>query len=116
MKTALVLAVAGMLLVTATVVTALAASKPHQVSVSYVLPKNPKLLRVYELLKERRALEKLQEFLSPFRLPRALKVLVAGWAVRALRSPLLAARNCRKRRTDPSPALATIAGIRTAVA
>ena len=78
MKTALVLAVAGMLLVTATAVTAFAASKTNRVSVSYVFPKDPKLRRVYELLKERRALEKLQEFLSPFRLPRALKILVAG--------------------------------------
>lgn len=78
MRTALALAVAGMLLATATLMTAFAAAQTDRVSVSYVIPKNPKLRRVYELLKERRALEKLQEFLSPFRLPRALEVLVAG--------------------------------------
>jgi len=77
MKAALVLAVAGMLLVTATAMTAFAASKTNRVSVSLVLPKNPAHQYVYKELKERRALEKLQEFLSPFRLPRTLKFSVA---------------------------------------
>ncbi len=78
MKTALALAVAGMVLVPATATTAFAASKTNRVSISYVPPKNPAHQRLYEHLKERRALEKLQEFVSPFRLPRTLKVSLAG--------------------------------------
>ena len=72
------LAVAGVLLVEATAMTALAASKTGRVAISYVAPENPELRRVYTLLKERRALEKLQEFLSPFRLPRTLKITLEG--------------------------------------
>jgi hypothetical protein len=80
MKTALALAVAGILLVTATVMTmpAFAASKTNRVSISYVLPKNPAHQRIYKRLKEHRVLEKLQKLLSPFRLPRTLKVLLTG--------------------------------------
>jgi hypothetical protein len=76
MKTAL--AVAGMVLVTATATPLFAAPQPNRVSVSYVPPKNPAHQRIYERLKERRWLEKLQEFVSPFRLPRTLKVSLAG--------------------------------------
>jgi hypothetical protein len=43
-----------------------------------MLPKNPAHQQIYERLKERRTLEKLQEFLSPFRLPRTLKISLAG--------------------------------------
>jgi hypothetical protein len=57
---------------------ALAAPKAKQVSVSYVPPKNPEHQAIYDGLKERRSLEKLQEFLSPFRLPRTLKISLAG--------------------------------------
>src|ERR1700752_5387274 len=78
MKTALALAVAGMVLVAATATPSFAAPQPNRVSVSYVLPKNPAHQRIYERLKERRWLEKLQEFVSPFRLPGSLKVSFAG--------------------------------------
>jgi hypothetical protein len=78
MKTALAFTVAGMLLATATVMTANAASKPNRISIHYVHPKNPAHQRLYTLLKEGRRLEKVQEFLSPFRLPETLKVSVAG--------------------------------------
>ena len=67
-----------MTLVTATATPALAAPKTSRVSISYVPPKNPAHQRIYERLKERRVLEKLQEFVSPFRLPRTLKVSLAG--------------------------------------
>lgn len=73
-------AVASMFLVIATTMTAFAASQTNQVSFRYVPPKNPAHQRVYKRLKERRVLEKLQEFLSPFRLPRKLKFLLAGCA------------------------------------
>jgi hypothetical protein len=78
MKTAVALAVAGMVLVTATATTAFAASKSNRVSVTYVLPKDPAHQLIYERLKEHGALERLQKFLSPFRLPRTLKVSLAG--------------------------------------
>ena len=76
-KTAFALAVASMLLVTTMAMTAFAAPKTNRVSISYVPPKDPELRQIYEDLKERRPLEKLQEFLSPFRLPRTLKITLA---------------------------------------
>lgn len=78
MKPALVFAVAGMVLVSAPATTASAASKPNRVSINYVLPKNPAHQRIYERLKQRRALEKLREILSPFRLPSVVKISLAG--------------------------------------
>ena len=78
MKTAVALAVAGMVVVAATATTAFAASKSNRVSVTYVLPKDPAHQLIYERLKEHRALERLQKFLSPFRLPRTLKVSLKG--------------------------------------
>ena len=73
---AIVLVIAVLVIVTAP--TAFAASKPNRVTISYVPPKNPAHQRIYEALKERRPLEKLQEFLAPFRLPRTLKISLAG--------------------------------------
>ena len=78
MKTALALVVAGMFLVAATATTAFAASKTNQVSVSLVPPKNPAHQYVYKELQDRRVVQKLQEFLSPFQLPRTLKFSVEG--------------------------------------
>ena len=40
-----------------------------QISVEYVPPRNAAHTALYETLKSRRALEKLQEMFSPFRLP-----------------------------------------------
>ena len=77
-KTAFALAVASMLLVTTLAMTACADSKSNRISISYVPPKDPELQRVYMDLKERRVLERYQEFLSPFRLPRTLKITLAG--------------------------------------
>jgi len=78
MKTILALTAAGMVLVAATATTGYAAPKTNRVSVSYVVPKNPAHQPIYERMKERRALERLKEFLSPFRLPSTLKVKLAG--------------------------------------
>jgi Putative metallopeptidase len=78
MKTALALAIAGMALVTATATTAFAVSKSNRITVTYVLPNDPAHQLIYERLKEHRALERLQRLLSPFRLPRTLKVSLAG--------------------------------------
>ena len=55
-----------------------AAARASRVSVSYVPPKDPAYQPVYEQLKQLRFLEKLQQFLTPFRLPRALLVKLEG--------------------------------------
>jgi len=78
-KNSLVLAVSGIILITALAMTACTAVKINQVKtdqvrISYVPPKNPVHQQVYELLKERQSLEKLKEFLSPFRLEWVLNV------------------------------------------
>ena len=51
--------------------------QPNRVSVTYVAPKNPNLQKLYDLLRDRRALEKIQEILSPFRLPEELTIRTA---------------------------------------
>lgn len=48
---------------------AAADAQTNRIRVEYFPPKIPDLQKVYELVKERRALEKLQELFSPFRLP-----------------------------------------------
>ncbi len=77
MKKVLAWTVAGVVIAAAAAFILIPA-KTNRVSVSYVPPKNPAHQPVYELLKEHRVLEKLQEFLSPFRLPRRLKISLAG--------------------------------------
>jgi len=77
-KTALALTFVGTVLVTATGTTAFAASQTNRVRVSFSPPKTPAQKRIYKELKDRRVAERLQEFLSPFRLPRILKILVLG--------------------------------------
>ena len=52
--------------------------KPNQIQIQYVPPTNPEHGEVAQLLKERRVLEKFQEFLSPIRLPRPLTLKVQG--------------------------------------
>jgi hypothetical protein len=79
MRAVLVLAITWMVLVPEMVTTAQAAPpRTNRVSVSYVPPKNPAHQPIYEQLKEVSFLEKLQQFLTPFRLPRALLVKVEG--------------------------------------
>ena len=51
--------------------------QPNRVSVTYVAPKNPNLQKLYDLLRDRRALEKIQEILSPFRLPEEITIRTA---------------------------------------
>ena len=57
---------------------AFAASKTNRVSVRYVPPKNPVHQEIYTDLKQHGALEKLQKLLSPFRLPRTLRISLTG--------------------------------------
>jgi putative metallopeptidase DUF4344 len=53
-------------------------AKPNRVRGEYVPPKNPAHQYIYDRLTQRRVLERLSEFLSPFKLPRALLLKVAG--------------------------------------
>jgi hypothetical protein len=78
MNKTLVSAIAGMLCVVVAPMTALSASKSSRIQISYELPKEAEHRSLYDQLKERRVLERLQEFLSPFRLPRTLKISLAG--------------------------------------
>jgi hypothetical protein len=48
------------------------------IEIAYVPPKNPAHRPIYDRLKDRGALEQLQQILSPFRLPRKLTVKVEG--------------------------------------
>jgi len=77
MKNSLVLAVSGMILISALAMNACTAEKTSQVRANYVPPKNPAHQQVYELLKERQSLEKFQELLSPFRLQWTLNISLA---------------------------------------
>ena len=52
-------------------------AKTDQLVVSYELPTNPTHQRIYDLLTKRRSLERLKEFVSPFRLPVPLHMSLA---------------------------------------
>jgi len=77
MKT-LTINVVGMILITAMATPAFAASKTNRVSIRYVPPKNPVHQEIYTDLKQRGSLEKLQTLLSPFLLPRTLRISLEG--------------------------------------
>jgi hypothetical protein len=55
--------------------------QPNRVSIEYVAPQNPELQELYGLLRDRRALEKIQEILSPFRFPEELTIKTAECGV-----------------------------------
>ena len=79
MRAVLMLVITWMVLSPEIVTTTQAApARANRVSVSYVPPKNPAHQPIYNQLKEVSFLEKLQQFLTPFRLPRALLVKVEG--------------------------------------
>jgi len=53
-------------------------AKSNRITVTYELPENQEYMHIYSLLKENRhSLEKLQELLSPIRLPWTLELLLA---------------------------------------
>jgi hypothetical protein len=56
-------------------------NQPNRVSVAYVGTEDLVLQKVYRLLTDRRALEKVQEMLSPFRLPEELTIKTAECGV-----------------------------------
>ena len=52
--------------------------KTDRFEIEYSPPKDPKQMKLYEMLKDEQLLEKIKEFLSPFRLPVAIKMKVEG--------------------------------------
>src|SRR5215813_9327567 len=52
--------------------------KTNRIEISYVKPTNPAHQQIYELLQQRRVLERFQGYLSPLRLPRTLFLKSAG--------------------------------------
>jgi len=78
MRAALVLTISGVICVGAMPMNLFAATKSNRIRISYEAPNNPELIEVAKWIKERRTLERLQEFLSPFRLPRTLTIELAG--------------------------------------
>jgi hypothetical protein len=77
-KSTSALAVACAILMISTAMTVSARTKTHQVQIRYVPPVNPAHEEIYRDMRERRALEKLEEFLSPYQLPRALEIRLEG--------------------------------------
>ena len=79
MKAVFALAITWTVLVLGTVTAAQAArARAGQITIAYVPPKDPAHQALYERMKEIRFLEKLQELLSPVRLPRPLRVQTEG--------------------------------------
>jgi hypothetical protein len=75
MKKSLKIATGGMILIAALAISACSEEKTNQIRISYIPPTNPEYVHIYKLLKEeQQTLEKLQEFLSPFRLPWTLEM------------------------------------------
>lgn len=58
-------------------------TRPNRVHGEYVRPANPAHQPIYEKLKQQQVLERLSEFLAPFRLPRDLLLKVEGCDGRA---------------------------------
>jgi Putative metallopeptidase len=79
MRTARLILVTGTSLLLA-IDPALAASnaEPQRIRVEYVAPQNPAHQQLYEMIQERRVLEKLQEIFGPFRLPSDLTLKTIG--------------------------------------
>jgi len=57
---------------------ALADAQSRRIGIEYEPPKNPEHQHIYEMLKERRVLERLQEIFSPFQLPIELTFKTVG--------------------------------------
>ena len=62
-------AICVLLAMTTQTLTAATNAETNRIRIEYFRPTDPALLSTYELVKERRVLEKLQEIFSPFRLP-----------------------------------------------
>jgi len=52
--------------------------KSGQIKIAYIPPKNPEHQAIYELVQERRVLERMRDYLRPLRLPRRLLLKTEG--------------------------------------
>ena len=59
-------------------VNAIAAPESNRIKIAYEEPDNPAHMKIYEDLREHKVLERLQIFLSPFRLVIPVKFVIAG--------------------------------------
>lgn len=75
MKTFLTLITASMLLF---LLSAHAAPRANRIEITYEKPENPAHLEIYKDLKEYEVLERVQEFLSPFRLVIPVEIVMTG--------------------------------------
>ena len=75
LKTILNLITVGLLVF---VLSAHAAPKANRIEIVYEAPETPANTKIYEDLKEHKVLERLQEFLSPFRLVIPVEIIMAG--------------------------------------
>ena len=57
---------------------AAADNQTSRIRIEYVVPKNPQHQYIYDMLKQRKALEKLQEIFSPLRLPAEVTLRTVG--------------------------------------
>lgn len=55
-----------------------APAQTNSIEIAYIPPKNAQHQPIYQLMKDRRVLERMQQLLSPFRLPRTLTLKVEG--------------------------------------
>jgi hypothetical protein len=74
MRVKLIFMIAGLVLAVTLVMMAYGTPKTNRVSIHYITPKNPSHQAIYTQMKQRGALEELQTFLSPFLLPRTLRI------------------------------------------
>lgn len=74
MRSKLFIIAAGLLLF---VMAVQAAPEANRIEINYDTPKNPAHSKIYEDLKEHKVLERLQEFLSPFRLVMPVEIAMA---------------------------------------
>ena len=77
-QTWLFFAITAAVVLIAPTTTIAAEAQANRMTVEYVPPTNPAHQALYQRLKERRVLEKLQELFSPFRLPVELKLRTVG--------------------------------------
>lgn len=75
MKTILALGAACLLLL---VISVHAAPEVYGIKITYEVPENPAHSKIYEDLKENRVLERLQEFLRPFKLVIPVEIVMEG--------------------------------------
>ena len=52
--------------------------KPNRIKIEYVAPKDPAHLPIYNMIKEQKALEKLQEIFAPFKFPIDVNLKTTG--------------------------------------